>query len=189
MRNRRNLSVRKNRLTTVRISRTVRDMSENLTLFDRFGGTRKMAAHLGESPSTVQSWKTAGRVPAGKQPDVLAKAIELGLQITAEDIIFPLGRENTAIDAVPSPTKTDELIRSQLGAPDNSAGNICEAAQPVETRREADSPSPFSGGSPSTSSTTGEPKSTQPESPSFSTLMADSADQGSLPLSSQSKAA
>lgn len=61
------------------------------TLFDRFGGTRKMADHLGEPPSTVQSWKVAGRIPASKQAAVLEKARELDLALTAEDIIFPMG--------------------------------------------------------------------------------------------------
>ncbi len=65
------------------------------TLFDKFGGTRPMADHLGEPPSTVQSWKAAGRVPAGKQPKVLEKAEELGIAITAEDVIFPLGKTDT----------------------------------------------------------------------------------------------
>ncbi|WP_267348097.1 hypothetical protein [Sphingomonas sp. GM_Shp_2] len=67
-------------------------MSERRTLFDAFGGTRKMADTLGEAPSTVQSWKTAGRIPAGRQPAVFEKAAELDLGVTAEDIIWPMGR-------------------------------------------------------------------------------------------------
>lgn len=66
------------------------------TLFDKFGGTRPMADHLGEPPSNVQSWKTAGRIPAGKQPKVLEKAIELKLDVVAEDLIFPLGRPSAS---------------------------------------------------------------------------------------------
>lgn len=61
------------------------------TLFDKFGGIRPMAAHLGEAPSTVQSWKTAGRVPAGHQHRVLVKADELGIAVTATDVVYPLG--------------------------------------------------------------------------------------------------
>lgn len=61
------------------------------TLFDKFGGIRPMAAHLSEAPSTVQSWKNAGRVPAGHQHKVLTKACELGIPITAEDVVYPLG--------------------------------------------------------------------------------------------------
>lgn len=63
----------------------------HITLFDRFGGVRQMAEHLSEPPSTVQSWKTAGRVPAGKQRLVLAKARDLDLPVTAEDVIYPFG--------------------------------------------------------------------------------------------------
>jgi len=62
------------------------------TIFDKFGGTRAMADHLGEPPSNVHGWKTAGRIPATKQPEVLAKANELQLSVDAEDVIFPLGR-------------------------------------------------------------------------------------------------
>ncbi len=62
------------------------------TLFDKFGGVRPMAEHLDEPPSTVQSWKTTGRVPAIKQQRVLEKAAELRIAITAEDVVFPLGR-------------------------------------------------------------------------------------------------
>ena len=61
-------------------------------LFDRFGGVRPMADAMLESPSTVQSWKTNGRIPATKQPDVLDRAAELGLDVHAMDVIFPLRR-------------------------------------------------------------------------------------------------
>jgi hypothetical protein len=54
-------------------------MNDEPNLFDRFGGIRPMAEALNERPSTVQSWKTAGRVPATKQPDVLARAGQLGI--------------------------------------------------------------------------------------------------------------
>ena len=69
------------------------------TLFDKFGGVRPMANHLDDAPSTIQSWKSAGRVPSTHQPRVLAKAEELGLDVSAEDIIFPLGRGNVDHDA------------------------------------------------------------------------------------------
>lgn len=75
------------------------------TLFDRFGGTRPMAKHLSEAPSTVNGWKAEGRIPATKQPSVLAKAEELRLPVSAVDIIFPLGRpdrEELGADAAPN---------------------------------------------------------------------------------------
>jgi hypothetical protein len=61
------------------------------TLFDKFGGIRPMAAHLSEAPSTVQSWKNAGRVPALHQHKILATARKLGIPITAQDVVYPLG--------------------------------------------------------------------------------------------------
>ncbi|WP_375243451.1 carph-isopro domain-containing protein [Sphingomonas parapaucimobilis] len=74
-----------------------------------------MADHLSEPPSTVQSWKTCGRIPAHKQASVLQKAEELGLPVTAEDIVFPLGRvcvhnpNSTICSPSPSFGKADEL--------------------------------------------------------------------------------
>lgn len=68
-------------------------MSEPTDLFTRLGGTRAMADRLGEPPSTIQSWKAAGRIPAGKQPAVLALSVDKdGSPITAEDVVFPLGK-------------------------------------------------------------------------------------------------
>lgn len=61
-----------------------------------------MADALGEPPSTVQSWKASGRIPAAKQPAVLALDVDReGRKITAEDVIFPFGRteQDTPSDA------------------------------------------------------------------------------------------
>lgn len=70
-------------------------MSEPTNLFDRLGGTRAMAERLGEPPSTVQSWKTSRRIPAHKQPAVLALATDdEGVPITADDVVFPFGRDD-----------------------------------------------------------------------------------------------
>lgn len=143
-------------------------MSEKLTLFDQFGGTRKMAELLGEASSTVQSWKSAGRIPAFKQPDVLAKAQELGLDVTAEDIIFPLGRDDIAEGDFASATKSDANIRSGFGVANKSYENIRDPSQVSENPAEADSPGPFSEGSPSTFTTTGEPQPTPAGSPTCS---------------------
>jgi hypothetical protein len=75
-------------------------MTKRSTLFDTFNGIRPMAEALGESPSTVQSWKNTGRVPAQKQPHVLARAAALGLDVTADDVVFPLGRPDVACELV-----------------------------------------------------------------------------------------
>lgn len=55
-----------------------------------------MATALGERPSTVQSWKDNGRVPSTKQPMVLDKAKELGISVTANDVVYPLGNTHDA---------------------------------------------------------------------------------------------
>lgn len=117
-------------------------MSEKVTLFDRFGGTRKMGEALGEPPSTVQSWKSAGRIPAFKQPDVLAKASELGLEVSAEDIIFPLGRNGNGGNPSASATNSANNFGANIG-PRNRADNPTENIRSGEPG-EADSPVPFS---------------------------------------------
>ena len=63
-------------------------MSYAERIIDKFGGTRKAASRLGLPPSTVQSWKDAGRIPAKHQPDVLAAAQEDNLGLKPEDF-FP----------------------------------------------------------------------------------------------------
>lgn len=69
-------------------------------LFTRLGGIRAMAERMGKPPSTVMSWKQAGRIPAGEQPAVLALVTDKdGEPITAEDVVFPLGRDpHPAVD-------------------------------------------------------------------------------------------
>ena len=74
-------------------------MDNDDDLFARLGGTRKMAEIVGEPPSTVQSWKSAGRIPATKQPLVLERARAAGHEITADDVVFPLGRPNELPEA------------------------------------------------------------------------------------------
>jgi hypothetical protein len=77
---------------------------ERLTsIFDLFGGIRPMARALGEAPSKIMAWKRAGHIPAQKQAEVLEKGIALGIPLTAEHLVFPLGRSadgvaNTAKD-------------------------------------------------------------------------------------------
>lgn len=75
---------------------------ERLTsLFDLFGGIRPMARALGESPSKVMAWKRAGHIPAQKQAEVLKKGIALGMPLTAENMVFPLGRPAPDVTAAP----------------------------------------------------------------------------------------
>jgi hypothetical protein len=80
---------------------------ERLTsIFDLFGGVRPMARALGESPSKVAAWKRAGHIPAQKQAEVLEKGIAQGIPLTAENLVFPLGRPSdfaNTITATPAP--------------------------------------------------------------------------------------
>lgn len=54
-------------------------------ILDRFGGLNAAARALGLPVSTVQHWGITGFVPARRQPLVLEKARELGVDIKAED--------------------------------------------------------------------------------------------------------
>lgn len=67
-------------------------MERLLSIFDLFGGIRPMARALGESPSKVMAWKRAGHIPAQKQAEVLEKGMALGVPLTADHVVFPLGR-------------------------------------------------------------------------------------------------
>ncbi len=55
-----------------------------------------MADLLGEPPSTVQSWKSAGRIPSQKQPLVIQRASAAGITVTADDVVWPLGKRPVA---------------------------------------------------------------------------------------------
>jgi len=70
-----------------------------------------MARKMGEAPSNVAAWKRVGRIPAEKQPHVLEVGLALGLPITAEHVVFPLGRP----DAAPADLAQDEnsVVRDQ----------------------------------------------------------------------------
>ena len=72
-------------------------MTQVTDLFTRLGGTRNLAAKLKEPVSTVQSWKVARRIPAKKQAAVLALRVDVnGAPITADDVVFPFGRDRCA---------------------------------------------------------------------------------------------
>jgi hypothetical protein len=71
-------------------------MEEQVSVFALFGGIRPMARAIGEPPSNVAAWKRVGRIPAEKQPHVLEVGQALSLPITANHVVFPLGRPNAA---------------------------------------------------------------------------------------------
>jgi hypothetical protein len=84
------LSVR-NTLALCKLIFYTASMEQRKSLFEIFGGVRPMARALALPPQNVNAWKRVGRIPAEKQPLVLTVAKSLGLPITANDIIFPLG--------------------------------------------------------------------------------------------------
>ena len=53
----------------------------------KLGGTRKAAALLNQAPSTVQSWKRVGIIPAKHQRDILDRAKEAGIALTAAELV------------------------------------------------------------------------------------------------------
>jgi hypothetical protein len=81
-------------------------MDHKTNLFQLFNGIRPMARALGEAPANVSAWKKKGRIPAEKQPHVLEVGQTLGLPITAEHVVFPLGRPDAAtpVDLAAEPT-------------------------------------------------------------------------------------
>lgn len=54
-------------------------------IVEKFGGTRPMARITGRPPSTIQSWKDAGFIPARHQPDVLMLGRTAGIDIGPGD--------------------------------------------------------------------------------------------------------
>lgn len=66
----------------------MKHLSPSSYLVYRFGGVRKAAGAIGRDPSTVSRWAKSGRVPSSIQRQVLKKAKELRLDITAKDLIF-----------------------------------------------------------------------------------------------------
>lgn len=76
-------------------------MEQRKSLFEIFGGVRPMARALALPPQNVNAWKRVGRIPAEKQPLVLTVAKSLGLPVSADDIIFPLGSNEISDEGAP----------------------------------------------------------------------------------------
>lgn len=64
-------------------------MSYAARIIEKFNGTRKLAAAIGLPPSTVQSWKDAGLIPAKHQQAVLDKAREERIDLSPADFFEP----------------------------------------------------------------------------------------------------
>lgn len=54
----------------------------------QFGGVRRLAKAIGRDPAAVSRWQKNGTIPSSAQRRLLEIALELGIEITAHDIIF-----------------------------------------------------------------------------------------------------
>jgi hypothetical protein len=65
-------------------------------IIEKFGGTRAMARKIGRTPSTVQSWKDRGFIPARLHADILAVAQQSGVDLTPADFVSGPAPEEAA---------------------------------------------------------------------------------------------
>lgn len=63
-------------------------MSYAETIIGKFGGTRATAKALSIPPSTVQSWKDTGLIPARHQQPLLDKARQDGIDLKPDDFFL-----------------------------------------------------------------------------------------------------
>lgn len=89
-------------------------MKQGETLFGIWGGIRQMARDLNKPASTIHRWKTEGRVPSNEQPHVLDVADKLGLPITAENVVYPLGRPDAVTETIAAIVGTVLCDRSSI---------------------------------------------------------------------------
>lgn len=54
-------------------------------IIHKFGGVRAMARALNAPPTTIQSWKKSGLIPAKKQETVLASAHSMQIDLSPAD--------------------------------------------------------------------------------------------------------
>lgn len=71
-------------------------MQQIAQVLARFGSVREAAQKIGRPPSVIQYWKTANRVPAGAQNEVLEAADRHGISVVAADLI--VRKENLVPD-------------------------------------------------------------------------------------------
>ncbi|WP_207077902.1 carph-isopro domain-containing protein [Novosphingobium sp. KA1] len=87
-------------------------MKQGETLFSLWG-VRQMARDIERPAGTVHGWKKKGRIPSEEQPHVLAVAARLGLPITAEHVVFPLGRHAADVAAPADAVVCDPTAKAQ----------------------------------------------------------------------------
>lgn len=136
------------------------------------GNAEAMAADIDELGVTVRQWRNRGDIPSRAWPKIIRAAAARGTIVRLEDFLPPEvkselpghGGEDSALDRSASATKAGAII-GDAGAPDAPANNPSEN---IREGQEADSRGPFSGGSPSISSTTREPSNMPLVSPTSS---------------------
>jgi len=72
-----------------------------------------MARAVARPSSTIMTWKSEGRIPSAEQPHVLAVGQAKGLPITAEDVVFPLGRPAEVLPAHAASVACDQKDGTQ----------------------------------------------------------------------------
>lgn len=78
-----------------------------LSVFQKFGGIRPMAAKLGDvPPSTVKSWHAKREIPSWRHNSILTAAKENGIDITIEELI------NVAADEPQLPFREADIAAS-----------------------------------------------------------------------------
>ncbi|MGA1853065.1 hypothetical protein VH570_19715 [Sphingobium sp. HT1-2] len=58
-----------------------------LSVFQKFGGIRPMAAKIDVPPSTVKSWHTKREIPEWRRGAILAKAKDHGITLCEAELI------------------------------------------------------------------------------------------------------
>ena len=53
-----------------------------------FGGVRELARQIGRDAGSVSKWSRKGTIPTSIQKKLLERAWDLGLQISAHELIF-----------------------------------------------------------------------------------------------------
>jgi hypothetical protein len=129
-----------------------------------------LAADIGEKGVTVRQWRNRGDIPSrSAQLKIIRAAFEKdGTVLRLEDFLSPDERRSLPVHDHAGPDNGERCSVSATKSPSNIAAPAHEWPvadnSPENIREEADSPGPFSEGSPSTSLTTSGPQNTLPDS-------------------------
>ena len=108
-------------------------------LLDRFGGPRALAATLGLSPSTIQGWRSSGRIPKDRHDAILAASDDARLGVTRKDLTGAASLADREIN----------LDSQPVDPPSPPAADAAQAEPPeadVDADHDDDEPTPDRGG-------------------------------------------